>query len=82
MQGIEDAHDSCARTWGPYVVYDNSDVEYVRPMSPIDGEGNKKKHGHPDENAVLSVARELCCLAKETTALRMQKAELAKPKIS
>lgn len=64
MQGIEDAHDACARAWGPYVLYDNSDVAYIRPTSPIDEEG-RKAHGSPDENAVKSVVRALCDLAKE-----------------
>jgi deoxyadenosine/deoxycytidine kinase len=62
MQMIEDAHDSCARAWGSYVSYDNSDVPYHRPSSP----GGM---GYPDRKAVRAVIRALCALARERRAI-------------
>lgn len=63
MQAIEDSHDACARSWGPYVIYDNSRVAYIRPTSPFDDAG-KPTHGSPEDGAVRSVLAELCSLAR------------------
>jgi deoxyadenosine/deoxycytidine kinase len=64
LQGIEDAHDACAESWGSYVVYDNSNVPYHRPQSPVDENGNTL-HGSPDISAIMNVVRELCELSRE-----------------
>jgi deoxyadenosine/deoxycytidine kinase len=67
MQSIEDCHDACAEAWGPYVVYDNSNVPYVRPTSPFDGDGQQRhSHGYPEEYAVYSLIGEMCHMISQS----------------
>lgn len=65
LADIEAAHDSCTRSWGRHLVYDNSAVPYVRPASPGSEADAEVPHGVPAEAAVKSVALALCKLAKE-----------------
>jgi hypothetical protein len=76
LQNIEDAHDACAAAWGPYVVYDNSNVPYIRSCSPVDVDDGSPMSGTPDEKAVICVLKELCELARE---IRAKKVATASP---